>query len=100
MKLWCEENNEDDVLMDDSTGMHEKAVVNLYEDIRCLKEDIGVLEARYALLDKAYKLARNSAAGLTNYCEHSASVRRCEKELEQAETIYREILLTVQENSK
>lgn len=42
-------------------------------------------------LQKAYWLARNSAAGLTNYCEDSASVRKCEKELQEAEDIYRAI---------
>ena len=41
-------------------------------------------------LREAYRLARNAAAGLTNYCEETASSMRCEKELEQAETIFRE----------
>ena len=39
---------------------------------------------------RAYWLARNSAAGLTNYCPESANSRRCERELEEAERIYRE----------
>ena len=39
---------------------------------------------------RAYWLARNSAAGLTNYCEESASTRHCERELAEAERIYRE----------
>ena len=38
---------------------------------------------------RAYWLARNSAAGLTNYCEESASSRRCERELSEAESIWR-----------
>ena len=42
------------------------------------------------LLKKAYHFARNAAAGLTNYCEETASTRRCERELEQAEKYYRE----------
>ena len=42
-------------------------------------------------LEKAYWLARNSAAGLTNYCEETGSTRRCERELEEAEQIYRAI---------
>lgn len=36
----------------------------------------------------AYWLARNSAAGLTNYCEESASSRRCERELSEAESLW------------
>lgn len=39
---------------------------------------------------RAYWLARNSAAGLTNYCPESANSRRCERELDEAERIYRE----------
>ena len=42
-------------------------------------------------LRRAYCLARNAAAGLSNYCEESASTRACEKELAQAEEIYRTI---------
>ena len=42
-------------------------------------------------LEKAYWLARNAAAGLTNYCEESGGTRRCERELEEAEQIYRAI---------
>jgi hypothetical protein len=43
-------------------------------------------------LRKAYFYAHNSAAGLTNYCEESGSVRLCEKELKKAEEIYRQTL--------
>jgi len=42
------------------------------------------------ILEKAYLKARNSAAGLTNFCEEGAGVRRCEKELEEAEALFRE----------
>jgi hypothetical protein len=42
------------------------------------------------ILEKAYWKARNSAAGLTNYCEDSASVRRYERELEEAEALFEE----------
>ena len=42
-------------------------------------------------LRRAYCLARNAAAGLSNHCEESASTRACEKELAQAEEIYRTI---------
>lgn len=50
----------------------------------CLKETIDGLA-------KAYRLARNAAAGLTNYCEESASTRKCEKELQLAEDTYRNL---------
>ena len=43
-------------------------------------------------LRKAYFYAYNSAAGLTNYCEESKSVRLCEKDLEKAEKIYNQTL--------
>lgn len=46
--------------------------------------------------NKAYRLAYNSAAGLANYCEESASVRRCERELEEADQIYQSILFEVE----
>ena len=48
-------------------------------------------------LKKAYHCARNSAAGLTNYCEESASTVQCEKELEQAELIYNKLMQRTQE---
>lgn len=49
------------------------------------------LQNENALLRKAYRLARNAAAGLTNYCEESASTRRCERELAEAESVFRSI---------
>ena len=52
------------------------------------------------ILEKAYLKARNSAAGLTNYCEESASVRHCEKELEEAETLFREYKQAVQADAQ
>lgn len=42
-------------------------------------------------LEKAFQLARSSAAGLTNHCEETASTRRCERELEKADALYRAI---------
>lgn len=42
-------------------------------------------------LEEAYLLARNSAAGFTCYCEDSPSTRRCERQLEEAEQVYRAI---------
>lgn len=50
----------------------------------CLKETIDGLA-------KAYGLARNAAAGLTNHCEESGSTRKCEKELQRAEDLYRNL---------
>uniref|UniRef100_A0A6M3JG35 Uncharacterized protein n=1 Tax=viral metagenome TaxID=1070528 RepID=A0A6M3JG35_9ZZZZ len=51
-------------------------------------------------LRKAYFYAHNSAAGLTNYCEESRSVRLCEKELEKAEEIYNQTLDLTQKNTR
>ena len=51
-------------------------------------EHIFVCHDMIRNLKRAYSLARNSAAGLTNYCEKSASTRRREKELEEAKRIY------------
>lgn len=62
------------------------------EDVEAWKEkQLAPLRREVAMLRRAYWLARNSAAGLTNFCEESASARRCEKELEQAEELFREI---------
>ena len=40
-------------------------------------------------LRKAYWKMRNSAAGYSNYCEDSASTRRCERDYEEGEALYR-----------
>ena len=40
-------------------------------------------------LVKAYRKMYNSAAGYSNYCEDSASTRRCERDFEEAEDIFR-----------
>ncbi len=48
-------------------------------------------DPQIALLKKAYQLARNSAAGYSNYCDDSANTRICEKELEEAERVFRNI---------
>lgn len=37
----------------------------------------------------AYRKMRNSAAGYSNYCEDSASVRRCERDFEEADAMFR-----------
>ena len=40
-------------------------------------------------LRKAYWKMRNAAAGYSNYCEESASTRRCEREYTEAEEMFR-----------
>ena len=40
-------------------------------------------------LRKAYWKMRNSAAGYSNFCEDSASTRRCERDYEEGEALYR-----------
>ena len=62
-----------------------------YAAIKFLEAENAKLIVEVATLRKAFKLASNSAAGLSQYCDNNASVRRCEKELEQAEAIYRTI---------
>jgi hypothetical protein len=54
-------------------------------------KQLAECQAREKVLRQAYYLVRNSAAGLTNYCEESANLRRCEKELEQGEALFRGI---------
>lgn len=56
-----------------------------------LRDEIQTLRGIINDLDSSYKLAYNSAAGLTNYCEPSGSTKKCERELEQAEALYRSI---------
>ena len=48
------------------------------------------LHAENEALRAAYWKMRNAAAGYSNYCEDSASVRRCERDMVQAESMYRE----------
>lgn len=67
-------NLEDQNLVGSSPDEKDDHIFKCHEMIRNLK--------------KAYWLARNSAADLANYCEESASTRRCERELEKAEMIY------------
>lgn len=49
------------------------------------------LTADNKALRAAYHKARNAAAGFSNYCEESASSRRCERELAEAERMFRDI---------
>ena len=71
-------NLEDKNLVGCATDEKDNHIFECHEMIRKLK--------------RAYFFAHNSAAGLTNYCEESGSTRRCEKELEQAEMIYKDAL--------
>jgi hypothetical protein len=52
---------------------------------------ISDLVAIIEQIEKAYRFASNSAAGLTNLCEDSVNSRRCENELEKADSLYRSI---------
>lgn len=62
---------------------------------RCMKAailaDREKQDYKIKQLKKVFSLARNSAAGLTNYCEESPSTRRCERKLEEADKLYQEI---------
>lgn len=53
-----------------------------------LSGEVRELVEALELAKRAYWLARNSAAGLTNYCEESASSRRCARELSEAESLW------------
>lgn len=50
------------------------------------------LHAENEALRKAYLKMRNAAAGYSNYCDDSASVRRCERDMDEAESMYRAAL--------
>lgn len=43
-------------------------------------------------LTKAYRKMYNAAAGYSNYCEDSASVRRCDRDFEEADAMFRAAL--------
>ena len=58
-------------------------------DIDAAREAVAELIAAATQAKRAYWLARNSAAGLTNYCEDSASSHRCGRELSEAESVWR-----------
>lgn len=60
------------------------------KDVSALRSQLAVAVKALEKAKRAFHLARNSAAGLTNYCEESASSRRCERELEEAENLWRE----------
>lgn len=51
--------------------------------------EITRLRAENEALHKAYWKMRNAAAGYSNYCDDNASVRRCERDYEEAEAMYR-----------
>lgn len=50
------------------------------------------LHAENEALRAAYWKMRNAAAGYSNYCDDSASVRRCERDMVQAEIMYQAAL--------
>lgn len=59
--------------------------------IKEARDELDRLRAENAKLRAAYRKMCNAAAGYSNYCEDSASVRRCEREYEEAEAMYRAI---------
>lgn len=83
-------NNSDDFVFGYDVVETEKIIATLQEKIKTQQKTIGSYAKRCEDLKKAYWLAKNAAAGLTNYCEESASTRKCEKELEKSEMIYRD----------
>ena len=66
-------------------------LIKTKDEVERLRAERDALREKVEKLRRAYTLARNSAAGLTNYCEESASTRRCEKELETAESIFADL---------
>lgn len=54
-------------------------------------ERLAALEAENEALKTAYRKMRNSAAGYSNYCEEGANTRRCDREYEEAEGLFRAI---------
>ena len=50
-------------------------------------------------LIKAYRKMYNSAASYSNYCEDSASTRRCERDFEEAENIFRAAIAKIGEQA-
>jgi hypothetical protein len=51
----------------------------------------AALRAEMDALLAAYRKMRNSAAGYSNYCDDTANTRRCEREYEEAEAMFRAI---------
>jgi hypothetical protein len=51
----------------------------------------AALRAELDALRAAYRKMRNSAAGYSNYCDDTANTRRCEREYEEAEAMFRAI---------
>lgn len=69
-------------LIGNNPGLHIENCNKAIDKLRRLQEENDGLR-------KAYWKMRNSAAEYSNYCEDSASTRRCEREYEEGETIYR-----------
>lgn len=69
------------------TQLHQAAM----EGRAVLSQHLAESQAREAKLREVYRKMCNAAAGYSNCCEDSASVRRCEREYEEAEAMYRAI---------
>ena len=54
-----------------------------------LADELRRLAAENEALRNAYRVMKNSAAGYSNYCEESASTRRCDREFTEAEELFR-----------
>lgn len=63
-----------------------------YEVVDVSAAELRRLHALNDELTKAYRKMHNAAAGYSNYCEDSASVRRCERDFEEADTMFRAAL--------
>ena len=56
---------------------------------RACAAELRRLAAENAALRQAYRAMKNSAAGCSNYCNESASTRRCDREFTEAEELFR-----------
>ena len=70
------------------TALNDEGLHTIGDDLCKVRRAIAGLIEAATQAKRAYWLARNSAAGLTNYCDESASSRRCERELSEAESIW------------
>lgn len=60
-----------------------------YDTALAAADELRRLHALNDVLTKAYRKMYNAAAGYSNYCEDSASVRRCERDFEEADAMFR-----------
>lgn len=54
-------------------------------------EALQRLQEENKLLRSAYWKMRNAAAGYSNFCDENASTRRCDRDYEDAEDLFRSI---------